>query len=134
MSKWLQAAKSHATPPDKTDLTDKTSAACSEDASDNEHNGVLSVLSVLSDGPPADTGHAMHSPARDLLKSLQSDMDLYAEALRLHGPMSYGQAMDVLGWGATRTGSAETDLRKAKRIEFNKLGRAVLVDREGVSG
>lgn len=58
----------------------------------------------------------------------RSDPDLYADALRLHGPMSYGVAMWILGWGATRAGQAETALRAAGRIRFNKLGRAVLVD------
>jgi hypothetical protein len=61
-----------------------------------------------------------------MMVRLEGDMETYAEALRQHGPMSYGQAMDVLGWGATRAGQAETDLRKAGRIEFNNLGRAVL--------
>lgn len=56
------------------------------------------------------------------------DADRYAEALRLHGPMSYGMAMRVLGWGGTRAGQAETALRAAGRITFNKLGRAVLVE------
>jgi hypothetical protein len=63
-----------------------------------------------------------------MIAALQSDMDLYAEALRIHDPMSYGHAVGALGWAATRAGQAETDLRKAGRIEFNKIGRAVLRD------
>lgn len=124
MSKWLQAAKSHGTRADKTDLTDKT---LPEDA----HEEVLSVVSVLS-GYPSPIARPAPSPARELIEALRSDMDLYADALRVHGPMSYGQAMDALGWGATRAGQAETDLRKAGRIEFNRLGRAVLKNNGGV--
>lgn len=126
MSKWLQAAKSHVSPPDKTDFTDKTRP---EDA----REVVLSVLSVLSG--VAEMSNACPespSPARELLEALGSDMDLYAEALRIHGPMSYGQAMGVLGWGGTRAGQAQSNLKKAGRIEFNKLGRAVLKNNEGV--
>ncbi|OOO32840.1 hypothetical protein EFR00_30385 [Rhizobium sophoriradicis] len=118
MSKWLQAAKSHGTRADKTDFTDKT---LPEDVREE----VLSVVSVLSGGP-LPTVQSAGSPVRELIEALQSDMDLYAEALRTHGSMSYGQAMDVLGWGATRAGQAETDLRDAGRIAFNNLGRAVL--------
>lgn len=62
---------------------------------------------------------------------LEGDLDAYAAALRSHGPMSYGQAMDVLGWGATRAGKAEQALRHAGRITFNRLGRAVLVEDGG---
>lgn len=123
MSKWLQAAKSHTTPTDKTDFTDKTRP----EPARKEVSSVLSVLSGVAGGSCADI--AAPSPVRELIEALQSDIDLYAEALRAHGPMSYGQAMGVLGWGATRAGCAETDLRKAGRIEFNKLGRAVLSDR-----
>lgn len=54
------------------------------------------------------------------------DAEVYAEALRLHGPASYGMMMRVLGWGGMRAGQAETALRIAGRIAFNKLGRAVL--------
>ncbi|MBB2840200.1 UNVERIFIED_ORG: hypothetical protein GGE64_003967 [Rhizobium etli] len=118
MSKWLQAAKSHGTRADKTDFTDKT-------LPDGAREEVLSVVSVLSGDLPAEGIKPAPSPARELIVTLRSDMDLYAEALRIHGPMSYGQAMDVLGWGATRAGQAETDLRKDGRIEFNRLGRAV---------
>lgn len=55
------------------------------------------------------------------------DADRYADALRLHGPASYGTMMRILGWGGTRAGQAETALRKAGRIAFNDNGRAYLV-------
>lgn len=55
------------------------------------------------------------------------DADRYAEALRLHGPASYGMMMRILGWGGTRAGQAETALREAGRIAFNGNGRACLV-------
>lgn len=75
------------------------------------------------------------SRQRDLRRDLKldpvarpDDADRYADALRLHGPMSYGMAMRVLCWGGTRAGQAETALRQAGRITFNKLGRAMLVE------
>lgn len=58
------------------------------------------------------------------------DAERYADALRLYGPMSYGMAMRVLGWGGTRAGQAEDVLRLAGRITFNKQGRAVLMESE----
>ncbi|MGR9312156.1 hypothetical protein ACU8MX_22395 [Rhizobium leguminosarum] len=125
MSKWLQAAKSQVAPPDNTDFTDKT-------PSEGPRQVVSSVLSVLSGAAEMSKAcPASPSPARELIEALGSDMDLYAEALRIHGPMSYGQAMGVLGWGGTRAGQAQSNLRKAGRIEFNKLGRAVLLDQRG---
>lgn len=54
------------------------------------------------------------------------DPEAYAEALRVHGPMTYGMAMRVLGWGGTRAGQAETALRAAGRVTLNQDGRAVL--------
>jgi hypothetical protein len=54
------------------------------------------------------------------------DPETYVEALRVHGPMTYGMAMRVLGWGGTRAGQAETALRAAGRITINNHGRAVL--------
>lgn len=54
------------------------------------------------------------------------DPETYVEALRVHGPMTYGMAMRILGWGGTRAGQAETALRAAGRITLNNHGRAVL--------
>ncbi len=54
-----------------------------------------------------------------------SDPETYIEALRVHGPMTYGMAMRVLGWGGTRAGQAETALRAAGRITLSNHGRAV---------
>lgn len=61
------------------------------------------------------------------LEPSRPDADVYADALRLHGPMTYGVAMLALGWGGTRASQAEAALRAAGRITFNKLGQAVLV-------
>lgn len=59
-------------------------------------------------------------------KARPDDHEAYAEALRFHGAMSYGQAMRVLGWGGTRAGQAEDFLRLASRVEFNEQGWACL--------
>lgn len=63
-------------------------------------------------------------------KAKPNDPETYTEALRIHGAMTYGMAMQVLGWGATRAGQAEDALRFAGRITFNSQGRAVLSDNE----
>lgn len=63
-------------------------------------------------------------------KAKPNDTETYAKALRIHGAMTYGMAMQVLGWGATRAGQAEDALRLAGRITFNSQGRAVLSDNE----
>lgn len=55
-----------------------------------------------------------------------SDMEAYADALRQHGPASYGMMMRRMDWGGTRAGQAEAALRAAGRITFNELGRAIL--------
>lgn len=90
------------------------------------------VIDFLT-GRPATT----HRP-RDLRRDLKldpvarpDDAERYADALRLHGPMTYGTAMRVLRWGGTRAGQAETALMKAGRVKFNSLGRAVLVEDAG---
>ncbi len=114
MSRWLDPIRSAHAYNDKTDLTDKT-------GSQKAHPGLTSATVIpfrrqpeqLPDWKP-DT------------KATPEDAELYAEALRLHGPMSYGMAMRVLGWGGTRAGQAEDALRQADRISFNKLGWAVL--------
>ncbi|OYR13072.1 hypothetical protein [Brucella thiophenivorans] len=56
------------------------------------------------------------------------DPERYLDALRLHGPMSYGMAMRVLQWGGTRAGQAEDALLKQRRIKFNERGWAYAVD------
>jgi len=58
------------------------------------------------------------------MKSEQDDDETYLKALQLHGAMSYGMVMRVLGWGGTRAANAEDQLREAGRITFNALGRA----------
>ncbi|MBX8785496.1 hypothetical protein HBA94_17200, partial [Ochrobactrum sp. GRS2] len=63
-------------------------------------------------------------------KAKPDDTETYAEALRIHGAISYGMAMRVLGWGGTRASQAEDALRLAGRIVFNRQGRAVLSDNE----
>lgn len=67
-------------------------------------------------------------------RATNEDLEIYAEALRIHGPMSYGMAMRVLHWGGTRAGQSENILRLAGRIVFNKQGRAILSDNENHQG
>lgn len=57
-----------------------------------------------------------------------NDPEIYAEALRIHGPMSYGMAMRVLGWGGTRAGHAQDVLQRNGRVQLNNYGWAYLSD------
>ena len=144
MTRWLEAARKALPLNDKTDKTDKTySITCSGDEMQPEI-GVLSVKSVLSEGgiPVSEPDLlAEHQPYRlpvkliphdwsPRTKARQDDPETYAEALRLHGAMSYGMAMRVLGWGGSRASQVEHALRLAGRIVFNSQGRAVLSDNE----
>lgn len=71
---------------------------------------------------------------RDLRRDLKldpvarpDDAERYADALRLHGPMTYGMAMRVLGWGGTRAGQAEGALKAAGRIDYDRSGMVRLI-------
>ncbi|ACO00061.1 MULTISPECIES: hypothetical protein [Brucella] len=75
-------------------------------------------------------------PGRDWkpdTKIRPDDPERYADALRVHGPASYGMMMRILGWGGTRAGRAEDELQKQGRIAFDKRGFAVLIDQKGKS-
>lgn len=62
--------------------------------------------------------------------SQKSDVEAYAEALRLHGPCGYGGIAAALGWGVGRASVAEIELRKAGRIVYpDKTGRGWLVEK-----
>lgn len=56
------------------------------------------------------------------------DAEAYALALREIAPCGYGAIARHLGWGATRAGQAETILRLAGRIVYDKTGRGRLVE------
>lgn len=59
--------------------------------------------------------------------SRKSDVEVYADALRLHGPSGYGGLAAVLGWGVGRASLAEIELRKTGRIIYpDKTGRGCL--------
>ncbi|WP_182418545.1 hypothetical protein [Bartonella sp. HY038] len=101
---------------------------------DHKHDmQMLTNVNLLTGTPSTKTGHATTKPR--MLKNVESynskarldDAELYARALKLYGAMSYGMAMQVLEWGATRAANAQDQLREAGRIQFNHLGRAVLV-------
>lgn len=108
------------------------------DGTTSPAEGVSSVSSVLSEGSNGISPASRDKNPRDLRRDLNldprprpDDAEVYARALTLHGPMTYGTAMRVLGWGATRAGQAEAALREAGRIIFNSMGRAVLVEEAG---
>jgi len=132
LQKNSEAKENAKTAPERADKTDN-----------NTETSILSVLSVPSEGENEnfsdDQRWAEESlkakariipfPGREWSPDIEvkpDDPERYAEALRAHGPMSYGTAMRVLGWGGTRAGQAEDALRKQGRIAFDKFGRAVL--------
>jgi len=94
-----------------------------------ERQAVGVNLSAMADIPKRTAITAKGDLRRDMKVDpvvQPSDPETYIEALRVHGPMTYGMAMRVLGWGGTRAGQAETALRAAGRITLNNHGRAVL--------
>ena len=58
------------------------------------------------------------------------DAEAYALALREIAPCGYGAVARHLGWGATRAGQADTILRLAGRIVYDRTGRARLVEEQ----
>lgn len=64
--------------------------------------------------------------------SRKSDVEAYADALRVHGPCGYGGIAAALGWGAGRASVAEIQLRTAGRIVYpDKTGRGWLIEKGG---
>lgn len=124
MTRWLAAAKTASPPSDKIDRIDKNTP---------EQGGV--PASRQPPAPkPAEPGKEPPDLRRDWkpdTAAQRNDAEVYATAIRVHGPMSYGMAMRRLGWGGTRAGQAEAALKKAGRIAFNDNGRAYLVSNEG---
>lgn len=101
--------------------------------------GKAEIITFLSSHPRQEQSTARSAPEPQRLfrrdwkpdtKAKPNDTETYAKALRIHGAMSYGMAMQVLGWGGTRAGQAQDALRIAGRIVFNGQGRAVLSDNE----
>lgn len=128
MSRWLQAAKTASPPNDKIDLNDKNAPA-----------GIKSNKSILSERgrpefppsrlPALGSSRASVSPVDVEPVAVQkSDAELYADALRTHGPTSYGAVGVILGWGMARASRAETVLRNAGRIQYDNAGRGCLVE------
>lgn len=68
------------------------------------------------------------TPSRVEPAPAKSDAEIYADALRIYGPSSYGALACVLGWGAGRSSAAETVLRKAGRIAYNRIGKGTLIE------
>lgn len=62
------------------------------------------------------------------LRPQRGDPERYLEALKEYGPLSYGMAMRALGWGGTRAGQVQDELRRQGRIKFDKHGWAYPVD------
>ncbi|KAB0571092.1 hypothetical protein [Brucella pituitosa] len=153
MGRWLDALKKHENAPDanpqnpqnstnrgfegfesfnSTDLEKNSNAASDglEAAKDNQKTE--EPLFLRQSKGESERRRVIPFPGREWTpdgKIRPDDPERYLDALRLHGPMSYGMAMRVLQWGGTRAGQAEDALLEQGRIKFNKRGWAYPVDR-----
>ena len=69
-----------------------------------------------------------HAEENSIESDPAKDAEAYALALREIAPCGYGAIARHLGWGATRAGQAETILRLAGRIVYDRTGRGRLVE------
>lgn len=58
---------------------------------------------------------------------LKADAAQLADRLLRFGPLSYGAAAVVLGWGATRAWRAEAELLNSDLLRYDALGRAAYI-------
>lgn len=152
MGRWLEALKKHENAPDTNPQNPQNSAKRgfegfesfnsadleknSESASINQRNTFASEkreepLYFSHRKEESERRRVIPFPGREWTpdtKIRPDDPERYLDALRLHGPMSYGMAMRVLQWGGTRAGQAEDALWEQGRIKFNKRGWAYPVD------
>ena len=74
-------------------------------------------------GLPAQNPKTFHIARTD---GLAADAGEYLDFLHLHGPATYGAGAVALGWGATRAWQAEAQLRAARLVRYDSLGKAVI--------
>ncbi len=67
-------------------------------------------------------------PHVDPMNPQPGDAWAYAKALRHEGPCGYGAIATTLGWSASRASAAESELRKAGRIQYDHTGRGTVVE------
>ena len=65
---------------------------------------------------------------------LDTNAGEYLDFLRLHGPSTYGASATALGWGATRAWQAEAQLKAARLVQYDSLGKAATAPDKSVSG
>lgn len=87
----------------------------------------MAVAQRLDRESPAELGLAS-AEVSSIDSDPAKDAEAYALALREIAPCGYGAIARHLGWGATRAGQAETILRLAGRIVYDKTGRGRLVE------
>lgn len=77
------------------------------------------------------TDKTRNKPRRHFVEPLRfdpvarpDDLEIYAEALRLHGPMTYGMAIRILGWGYTSGASRDSIAhRRSDQVQHIRQGR-----------
>lgn len=148
MGRWLDALKKHENAPDanpqnpqnsanrgfegfesfhSTDLQKKSGAISDETQATQGNQKTEEPLFLRQSREGSERRRVIPFPGREWTpdtKIRPDDPERYLDALRLHGPMSYGMAMHVLQWGGTRAGQAEDVLLKQGRIKFDKRGWA----------
>jgi hypothetical protein len=152
MGRWLDALKKHENAPNanpqkyqksdlanfdtfetakSADLEEKLESAASDQRKPIETGKHEEPLLAGQSNEKTERRRIIPFPGREWTpdaKIRSDDPEIYLEALRLHGPMSYGMAMRVLQWGGTRAGRAEDALLEQVRIKFNERGWAYPVD------
>jgi hypothetical protein len=104
----------------RTPLSGETLSSYDSDGDSEERAAILEYDAGLS-RDEAERTAAFHNGAAPIGGKL--DIERYAEALKQHGPTSYGAIGVILGWGMTRSAEAETILRKAGLIQYDNAGR-----------
>lgn len=86
-------------------------------------SGILKVLKV-----PVSSECKNSTGAVDAARQPKNDAELYIDALRVIGPCGYGGVGSFLGWGMTRAGQVEAEVRLAGLIKYDRTGRAMVVE------
>lgn len=99
-----------------------------------KHEPPISTISTFSTATAPEFSKENGTAPGDITPSqvepapAKSDAEIYADALRIYGPSSYGALACILGWGAGRSHVAEGILRKAGRIAYNNHGKGTLIE------
>ncbi|MCO5139284.1 MULTISPECIES: hypothetical protein [unclassified Shinella] len=134
MGRWLQALQNHENAesdhPQKPQKSPEPiiggfGGACSGhiEKISEDPEVLLGVLGVPVSGEYENFSGSVTQDAQP-----KTDAELYIDALRIIGPCGYGGVGSFLGWGMTRAGQVEEEVRKAGLIRYDRTGRATVVE------